>query len=76
LRQAIVYWTDYGAVCAVSLLLARLACLKTNADVKSNLHNIRYIAPHAVGSVMLNEPATYRLRGLVLQAFTSRRIAN
>lgn len=77
------YWDDYGAVCAVSHA-AVAACLKDKRmgrEVPSEFarpipaHLAPFYAVEAHSMLELNPPRHTRLRGLVLRAFTSRRIA-
>ncbi|MEL6957920.1 MAG: cytochrome P450 [Pseudomonadota bacterium] len=76
------WWEDYGAVCAVSHAAAS-ACLKDKrlgreapaefAPVIPD-HLAPFYAVEAHSMLELNPPRHTRLRGLVLRAFTSRRI--
>jgi cytochrome P450 len=77
------YWTDYGAVCAVSHA-AVAACLKDKRmgreipaefapEVPAHIAPFYAVESHSM--LELNPPRHTRLRGLVLRAFTSRRIA-
>ncbi len=77
------YWSDYGAVCAVSHA-AVAACLKDKRmgrevpaefapDIPDHLAPFYAVESHSM--LELNPPRHTRLRGLVLRAFTSRRIA-
>ncbi|WP_375281771.1 cytochrome P450 [Pseudooctadecabacter sp.] len=77
------YWEDYGAICAVSHA-AVAACLKDKrmgrevpeefrAPVPDHLAPFYAVEAHSM--LELNPPRHTRLRGLVLRAFTSRRIA-
>jgi cytochrome P450 len=77
------YWTDYGAVCAVSHA-AVAACLKDKRmgrempaecapDIPAHIAPFYAVESHSM--LELNPPRHTRLRGLVLRAFTSRRIA-
>jgi cytochrome P450 len=77
------YWDDYGAVCAVSHA-AVATCLKDKRmgrEVPSEFaqpipdHLAPFYAVEAHSMLELNPPRHTRLRGLVLRAFTSRRIA-
>lgn len=77
------WWEDYGAVCAVSHA-AVAACLKDRrlgrevpAEFAPTLpeHVAPFYAVEAHSMLELNPPRHTRLRGLVLRAFTSRRIA-
>ncbi|MDB4054288.1 cytochrome P450 [Octadecabacter sp.] len=77
------YWDDYGAVCAVSHA-AVATCLKDKRmgrKVPSEFaqpipdHLAPFYAVEAHSMLELNPPRHTRLRGLVLRAFTSRRIA-
>lgn len=77
------YWDDYGAVCAVSHA-AVATCLKDKRmgrEVPSEFaqpipdHLTPFYAVEAHSMLELNPPRHTRLRGLVLRAFTSRRIA-
>lgn len=77
------YWEDYGAVCAVSHA-AVAACLKDRRmgrEVPAEFaqpipdHLKPFYAVEAHSMLELNPPRHTRLRGLVLRAFTSRRIA-
>ncbi|MBU2993536.1 cytochrome P450 [Octadecabacter sp. 1_MG-2023] len=77
------YWDDYGAVCAVSHA-AVAACLKDKrlgreipAEFAPDIpeHLAPFYAVEAHSMLELNPPRHTRLRGLVLRAFTSRRIA-
>ncbi|MDC1398808.1 cytochrome P450 [Octadecabacter sp.] len=77
------YWDDYGAVCAVSHA-AVATCLKDKRmgrEVPSKFaqpipdHLAPFYAVEAHSMLELNPPRHTRLRGLVLRAFTSRRIA-
>ena len=77
------YWEDYGAVCAVSHA-AVSACLKDKRmgreipaefapTIPEHLKPFYEVEAHSM--LELNPPRHTRLRGLVLRAFTSRRIA-
>ncbi|MEN8840085.1 MAG: cytochrome P450 [Octadecabacter sp.] len=77
------YWQDYDAVCAVSHA-AVAACLKDKRlgreiptefapDIPAHLAPFYAVEAHSM--LELNPPRHTRLRGLVLRAFTSRRIA-
>ncbi|MGJ8610837.1 MAG: cytochrome P450, partial [Octadecabacter sp.] len=77
------YWDDYGAVCAVSHA-AVAACLKDKRmgrEVPAEFarpipaHLAPFYGVEAHSMLELNPPRHTRLRGLVLRAFTSRRIA-
>lgn len=77
------YWTDYGAVCAVSHA-AVAACLKDKRmgrEIPAEFapaipaHIAPFYAVESQSMLELNPPRHTRLRGLVLRAFTSRRIA-
>lgn len=77
------YWDDYGAVCAVSHA-AVATCLKDKRmgrEVPSEFaqpipdHLAPFYAVEAHSMLELNPPRHTRLRGLVLRAFTTRRIA-
>ena len=77
------YWDDYGAVCAVSHA-AVATCLKDKRmgrKVPSEFaqpipdHLAPFYAVEAHSMLELNPPRHTRLRGLVLRAFTTRRIA-
>ena len=77
------YWDDYGAVCAVSHA-AVAACLKDKRmgrEVPVEFarpipdHVAPFYAIEANSMLELNPPRHTRLRGQVLRAFTSRRIA-
>lgn len=77
------YWENYGAVCAVSHA-AVAACLKDKRmgrEVPPEFarpipdHVAPFYAVEAHSMLELNPPRHTRLRGLVLRAFTSRRIA-
>ena len=77
------YWDSYGAVCAVSHA-AVAACLKDKRmgrEIPSEFapvipaHLKPFYAVEAHSMLELNPPRHTRLRGLVLRAFTSRRIA-
>ena len=77
------YWDDYGAVCAVSHA-AVATCLKDKPmgrEVPSEFaqpipdHLAPFYAVEAHSMLELNPPRHTRLRGLVLRAFTTRRIA-
>lgn len=77
------YWDDYGAVCAVSHR-AVAACLKDKRmgrEAPAGFapaipdHVAPFYAVEAHSMLELNPPRHTRLRGLVLRAFTSRRIA-
>ncbi|MCF2872713.1 cytochrome P450 [Octadecabacter sp. G9-8] len=77
------YWDDYGAVCSVSHA-AVAACLKDKRlgrEVPPEFapaipdHLKPFYAVEAHSMLELNPPRHTRLRGLVLRAFTSRRIA-
>lgn len=77
------WWDDYGAVCAVSHA-AVAACLKDKRmgrEVPAEFarpipaHVAPFYAVEAHSMLELNPPRHTRLRGLVLRAFTSRRIA-
>ncbi|MCF2903701.1 cytochrome P450 [Octadecabacter sp. CECT 8868] len=79
----LVYWDDYNAVCAVSHA-AVAACLKDKRlgrEIPSEFapdipeHLAPFYAVEAHSMLELNPPRHTRLRGLVLRAFTSRRIA-
>ena len=76
-------WDDYDAVCAVSYK-AVAACLKDKRmgreipaefapDIPAHLAPFYAVEAHSM--LELNPPRHTRLRGLVLRAFTSRRIA-
>lgn len=77
------YWEDYGAVCAVSHA-AVATCLKDKRlgrevpaefarPIPDHLRPFYDVEAHSM--LELNPPRHTRLRGLVLRAFTSRRIA-
>lgn len=77
------YWNDYSAVCAVSQA-AVAACLKDRRmgrEIPEEFarpipeHLAPFYAVEAHSMLELNPPRHTRLRGLVLRAFTSRRIA-
>lgn len=77
------YWVDYNAVCAVSHR-AVATCLKDKrlgreipAEFAPRIpdHLAPFYAVEAHSMLELNPPRHTRLRGLVLRAFTSRRIA-
>ncbi len=77
------FWEDYDAVCAVSHA-AVAACLKDKRlgrEVPAEFaraipeHLAPFYAVEAHSMLELNPPRHTRLRGLVLRAFTSRRIA-
>jgi len=77
------YWSDYDTICAVSHR-AVAACLKDRRlgrEVPEDLrppipdHLAPFYAVEAHSMLELNPPRHTRLRGLVLRAFTSRRIA-
>lgn len=77
------YWEDYNAVCAVSHA-AVAACLKDKRmgrEVPAEFapaipdHLAPFYAVESHSMLELNPPRHTRLRGLVLRAFTSRRIA-
>ncbi|MDE0969270.1 MAG: cytochrome P450 [Octadecabacter sp.] len=77
------YWSDYGSICAVSHA-AVSACLKNKrmgreipVEFAPNIpvHVAPFYAVEAHSMLELNPPRHTRLRGLVLRAFTSRRIA-
>lgn len=77
------YWEDYDAVCAVSHA-AVAACLKDKrlgreipAEFAGPIpeHVAPFYAVESHSMLELNPPRHTRLRGLVLRAFTSRRIA-
>lgn len=77
------WWEDYGAVCAVSRA-AVAACLKDKRmgrEVPAEFapaipaHVAPFYEVEAHSMLELNPPRHTRLRGLVLRAFTSRRIA-
>lgn len=77
------YWEEYGGICAVSHA-AVAACLKDKrlgcevpAEVRTPIpdHLEPFYAVEAHSMLELNPPRHTRLRGLVLRAFTSRRIA-
>lgn len=77
------YWEDYNAVCAVSHR-AVATCLKDKRlgrevpdEFKPAIpdHLKPFYAVEAHSMLELNPPRHTRLRGLVLRAFTSRRIA-
>lgn len=76
------WWEDYGAVCAVSHR-AVATCLKDKRlgrevppEVAPSIpaHVAPFYAVEAHSMLELNPPRHTRLRGLVLRAFTSRRI--
>ena len=76
------YWEEYGAVCAVSYA-AVAACLKDKRmgrEIPAEFapvipdHLKAFYAVEAHSMLELNPPRHTRLRGLVLRAFTSRRI--
>mgnify|MGYP000527510268 CR=1 FL=1 len=77
------HWDDYNAVCAVSHT-AVATCLKDKRMGREVPEEFRRPIPHhlapfyaveAHSMLELNPPRHTRLRGLVLRAFTSRRIA-
>jgi len=76
------YWDDYGTICAVSHK-AVAACLKDRrlgreipTEFAPNIpdHLKPFYAVESHSMLELNPPRHTRLRGLVLRAFTSRRI--
>lgn len=82
-QSDLFYWEDYGAVCAVSHA-AVAACLKDKRmgreipaefapDIPDHLAPFYAVESHSM--LELNPPRHTRLRGLVLRAFPSRRIA-
>jgi len=79
----LIWWEDYGAICAVSHR-AVATCLKDKRmgrEVPTEFarpvpdHLAPFYAVEAHSMLELNPPRHTRLRGLVLRAFTSRRIA-
>jgi cytochrome P450 len=81
--EDLFYWQDYGAVCAVSHA-AVATCLKDKRlgrEIPAEFapyipaHLAPFYAVEAHSMLELNPPRHTRLRGLVLRAFTSRRIA-
>ena len=81
--EDLFYWEDYGAICAVSHA-AVAACLKDKRmgrEIPEEFaptipdHLKPFYAVEAHSMLELNPPRHTRLRGLVLRAFTSRRIA-
>ncbi|SMX31708.1 cytochrome P450 [Octadecabacter ascidiaceicola] len=77
------YWTDYDAVCAVShaAVVAFLKDKRMGREIPAEFapdipqHLAPFYAVEAHSMLELNPPRHTRLRGLVLRAFTSRRIA-
>ena len=77
------HWTDYGKICAVShravslILRDRRFGREVPADLAPSVpaHLAPFYAIEAHSMLELEPPRHTRLRGLVLRAFTSRRIA-
>lgn len=79
-----VFWEDYGLICATSARAVSAVLRDRSLGRTPPPEHAPQVAPHTepfyaieANSMLELEPPTHtRLRGLVLRAFTSRRIAN